>query len=104
MFQQENRTNWVKDGALTMASGIFYGATSTLTGHPMDTIKTKMQAQKSHMALNTAKGPGYLETVNKIWMKEGLIGFYRGCIPPLFGSVFFRGLQFSVYEAFQTGQ
>ena len=52
--------------------------------------------------MSSAKGPGYLETVQKIYSTDGAIGFYRGCFPPLVGSVIFRSLQFSVYEAFQT--
>ena len=34
--------------------------------------------------------------------KEGPIGFYRGCIPPFFGSVIYRSVQFAVFEAFYT--
>ena len=30
------------------------------------------------------------------------MGFYRGAIPPFFGSVLYRSLQFSVYESFFT--
>ena len=35
-------------------------------------------------------------------MQEGPIGFYRGCVPPFFGSVLYRSVQFSVFEAFYT--
>ena len=30
------------------------------------------------------------------------MGYYRGCVPPLFGSVIYRSVQFSVYEAIYT--
>ena len=91
MFK-ENRTSWYKDGAITLFCGVFYGVTSTLTGHPLDTVKTKMQAQKSHMALSSAKGPGVVDTIKKIYVSEGPFGFYRGRIPPMIGGAFFRGL------------
>ena len=42
---------------------------------------------------------GYLASVKKVWQAEGATGFYRGWIPPFFGSVIFRSLQFTVYEA-----
>lgn len=37
-------TVWYKEGLLTLLSGTTYGMASILVGHPMDTVKTKMQA------------------------------------------------------------
>ena len=54
------------------------------------------------MSLKGVKGPGVVDTIKRIWTHEGAIGFYRGCWPPLFGSVIYRGIQFSAYEAFFT--
>ena len=99
---QDKRTVWYKDGAISLAAGMFFGAANTMTGHPLDTVKTKMQAQKGHMKLDRIKGPGVVDTIKRIWTNEGAIGFYRGCWPPLFGSVLYRGIQFSVYEGFFT--
>jgi len=31
-----------------------------------------------------------INTIKKVYAKEGPIGFYRGCVPPFFGSVIFR--------------
>jgi len=45
---------------------------------------------------------GYLSTIKNVYGVEGPIGFYRGCIPPFFGSVIYRSTQFSVFEAFYT--
>jgi len=45
---------------------------------------------------------GYFESIKNVYLKEGPIGFYRGCIPPFFGSVIFRSTQFSVFEAVYT--
>jgi len=67
-------------------------------GHPFDTIKTKMQAQAEHF---DSKGT-YLQTVKNVYLKEGPIGFYRGCIPPFLGSIIYRSLQFSVFELMYT--
>ena len=82
---------------------MFYGATNTISGHPLVTVKTRMQVQKGHMATDGQKGPGYIETVRKIAAAEGPVGFYRGCVPPLLGSLLYRSIQFSVYEGFYTG-
>ena len=70
-------------------------------GHPFDTIKTKMQAQTEHIGSKTSK-IGYIETVKNVAYKEGPLGFYRGCVPPFFGSVIYRSVQFAVFEAFYT--
>ena len=98
MTHNHERTHWIKEGLFAMLSGITYGATNTIVGHPFDTVKTKMQAQadvfKSHN--------GYIKTITEVYQKEGPIGFYRGCVPQFFGSIFYRSLQFSVFEMFFT--
>ena len=45
---------------------------------------------------------GYIETIRNVYRVEGPIGFYRGWIPPFFGSVIYRSTQFSVFEAVYT--
>lgn len=44
------RQEWYKEGGLALLTGMLYGGSNTLVGHPFDTVKTKMQAQDSHMA------------------------------------------------------
>lgn len=39
------------------------------------------------------------KTIAFVFKKEGLKGFYRGSIPPLMGSGFYRSIQFSAFEA-----
>mmetsp|Transcript_20912 Transcript_20912/g.25707 ORF Transcript_20912/g.25707 Transcript_20912/m.25707 type:complete len:100 (+) Transcript_20912:190-489(+) len=45
---------------------------------------------------------GYFDSIRNVYAREGAIGFYRGCVPPFFGSVIFRSTQFSVFEAVYT--
>ena len=45
---------------------------------------------------------GYIDTVKNVMRKEGAIGFYRGWAPPFMGSVVYRSVQFSVFEAAYT--
>ena len=97
----EKRTTWYKEMAITGVSGCLYGGSSTLVGHPFDTIKTKMQAQQGHTAFHQEK-PRYIDTIRKVYQSEGFKGFYKGWIPPFFGSILFRSLQFSIYEGFYT--
>lgn len=94
MSHNFERVDWYIEGLLTLISGTTYGITSILVGHPLDTVKTKMQAQNSFVHDN-----GVIYAIKHLYKSEGLIGFYRGCIPPLIGSTIFRGLQFSIYDS-----
>lgn len=95
MTHTEKRTTWYKETFFSLVTGFLYGATNTIVGHPFDTIKTKMQAQTDFFSPNQS----YTSIVKQVYLKDGPIGFYRGCVPPLFGSIIFRSLQFSAFEA-----
>ena len=45
---------------------------------------------------------GYIQTIKNVYNKEGPVGFYRGWLPPFMGSVVYRSVQFSVFEACYT--
>jgi solute carrier family 25 (mitochondrial carnitine/acylcarnitine transporter), member 20/29 len=76
-----------------LVCGTIYGLTSPLIGHPLDTVKTKMQAQAGYMTGSA------LRTLTDVVRKEGFLALYRGLLPPLVGSSIFRSVQFSVYAA-----
>ena len=42
MSHGEKRTTWWKEGLISVLTGGLFGATNTIVGHPLDTIKTKM--------------------------------------------------------------
>lgn len=98
-MHSNKRQSWYKEGALTTLTGVLYGMSNTIVGHPFDTIKTKMQAQASHMAGESSKGPRYTDCIKKTYYEEGgLRAFYRGWLPPMWGSIMYRSLQFAVFE------
>ena len=74
-------------------SGVSYGITSVLVGHPIDTIKNKMQAQEGYEAKNA------LRSLMKTIQNQGYRGLYRGATPQFIGSMFFRSTQFGMYKA-----
>ena len=51
--------------------GVLYGTTSVMVGHPLDTIKTKMQAQKGF------ESTSMIRTCLKTVRTQGIIGLYR---------------------------
>ena len=92
MTHNEKRASAWREAQLGLFTGSIYGATHTLTGHPLDTVKSKMQIQKE-FAKSTAT-----EVIAKTMKSEGPIGFFRGCLPPLWGSMVYRGVMMSGYE------
>ena len=89
------RSSHVREYGLATGLGALFGATNTLVGHPFDTVKTKMQAQAGFSGSMRA-------TIARIWSTEGLLGFYRGCVPPMWGSAVYRSAQFAVYDLCHT--
>lgn len=98
MSHEQKRSSWEKEFLYAAICGFLYGGTNTVVGHPFDTVKTKMQTQTEHMGLKVS----VRETILNVWRNQGPIGFYRGSIPPFFGSVIYRSTQFSVFELFYT--
>lgn len=96
MTHNEKRTVWWKEGLAAAISGLTYGISNTMVGHPLDTVKTKMQVVPEYKNLSSLQSIKYLNTT------EGKVGFYRGLVPPLIGSSIFRALQFASFEAFYT--
>ncbi len=47
MSHNHERSDWKTEALLSLISGVIYGGTNTIVGHPFDTMKTKMQAQSN---------------------------------------------------------
>jgi solute carrier family 25 carnitine/acylcarnitine transporter 20/29 len=86
----------LEESIASFLCGMLFGATTVIVGHPLDTIKTKLQADPAYKNLST-----YRATLN-IARQGGIQGFYKGFIPPLIGSTFFRSIQFASYGAVVT--
>jgi len=82
----------MREGLLALFTGSIYGGVHTVTGHPLDTVKSRMQLDPQMGKLGT------LETMMALWREEGIRSFFRGCIPPLWGSMVYRGIMLSGYE------
>ncbi len=96
MAHSEARSNPLREAQLALFTGGIYGATHTISGHPLDTIKTRMQIDANF------RGLGTVATTRKILSDFGMIGFFRGCIPPMWGSTVYRSIMMSINEASYT--
>ena len=83
--------------AVDILAGFCSGINVTLVGHPLETIKVRLQTQPSppnHMY------DGVLDCVRKTIKWEGPMGLYKGVGAPLGGQLFFRSLLFGVYAKY----
>ncbi len=94
MSHAEKRSSVTREALLALFTGSIYGVAHTLTGHPLDTIKSKMQIQSGYTN-GTA-----VSVARKIVQTEGIRGFFRGVIPPLYGSAIYRFLSLLIVIIF----
>eukprot|EP01041_Mallomonas_annulata_P002206 gene2207-4293_t len=64
----------------------------TLSGHPFDTTKTRLQTSPPKFYAGT------IDCVKKTLKWEGLGGFYKGIWSPLAGQMFFRAASFATFH------
>jgi solute carrier family 25 (mitochondrial carnitine/acylcarnitine transporter), member 20/29 len=82
----------LEESILGLIGGALFGLVSPVVGHPLDTIKTKMQADSAHLHST------FSDTVKSVYRSQGVLGFYRGFLPPLLGSIAYRGVLFGAYS------
>ena len=92
MTHNEKRSNPYKEAQLALFTGGLFGAAHTVSGHPLDTIKSRMQINTNYLKLNT------FQTAGKILKDDGIRCFFRGMVPPLWGSTVYRAVMLSAYE------
>lgn len=66
-------------------SGGFGGVCTVLAGHPLDTIKVRLQTMPVPVGNEAPLYAGTLDCAKKTLAKEGLRGFYKGMAAPLCG-------------------
>ncbi|KAM5298250.1 solute carrier family 25 member 48 [Ctenodactylus gundi] len=72
------------------AAGWIGGAASVIVGHPLDTVKTRMQA-----------GTGYgstLSCIHMVYRKESVFGFFKGMSFPLASVAVYNSVVFGVFS------
>ena len=70
--------------------GTFAGVLLTLSGHPFDSIKVRMQTSLPPIGLK--------KWIKTIIQKEGFLSFYRGLTPPLSTVPFVNAIVMTSYE------
>ena len=73
-----------------LVCGSFAGLIVCLTGHPLDSIKVRMQFSKTKVSFG--------EITRQFYKREGMMGFYKGMGPPLVTVPLINSIVFSSYE------
>ena len=79
--------------ARDVAAGTAGGIAVTLTGHPFDTLKVRLQTQSATKPIYS----GVVDCLVKTVRWEGVGGLYKGVASPLVGQMFFRATLFTAY-------
>lgn len=82
-------------GSKEAVAGACAGVCGTLLGFPLDTIKTRMQA--NHRLAES----GIVRTFRDITRTEGTVGLYRGVLPPLTSLTILNTINFASYAKFK---
>ena len=78
----------LKDNLVDLASGTVGGLVSTVVGHPLDTVRVRLQAGNSLGMVG-----GFRQTL----ATEGMKGLYKGVMSPITGAMFHNAVLFFVY-------
>nr|XP_005999816.1 PREDICTED: solute carrier family 25 member 48 isoform X2 [Latimeria chalumnae] len=74
-------------------AGWIGGAASVVVGHPLDTVKTRLQVAKGYRST--------FHCVQTIYRYENVTGFFKGMSFPLFSIAFYNSLVFGVFNSTQ---
>jgi len=78
-------------GPKDVCAGTFAGLVGTVIGHPLDTIKVRLQTQY------TGQYTGMVDCFIKITKTEGFLALYRGMTAPIVSLTILNSLSFGVY-------
>lgn len=73
-----------------LLSGFIAGSCGIYTGHPLDTVKVRMQLSKT--------GISATESIKHIIAKDGFSGFFKGVVSPVLGTAPMVAVLFSVND------
>ena len=74
----------------------FVTSCSMLIAYPLDTIRRRLMLQAGRSRMDVQYFGGW-DCVVKIWTKEGISGFYKGCLPNIF-KIFGSCLLLIIYD------
>lgn len=83
---------------LSLFPGAVQGSVQVMLGHPLDTVKTRLQTTTTE---RLARQNRTFSVMKNIVKDEGALALYRGVTPPLLLTASKRSLQFALWEKLQ---
>ena len=92
-MEENTVTSKTRRIVIDFTAGFISGAISTYIGHPLDTLKVRMQVSRVHMSVG--------KTLRRMIKNEGISGLYKGVVSPILGyapinAVLFAGNDFGL--------
>jgi solute carrier family 25 carnitine/acylcarnitine transporter 20/29 len=88
---QRLRMEWI-DIVKDLYAGTIGGVAGIIAGHPLDTIKVRLQTE-----CHRSKRSTILESFRSISQTEGFRGFYKGLLSPIISNAPINAIVFAVY-------
>ena len=91
----------------TLYSLFFFVRVATTATYPLQVIKSRLQQRSQTVELSASGGieiverryAGVTDCAKRIWMREGVSGFFKGCIPNAIRVAPSAAITFVVYES-----
>jgi len=88
--------------ANTMTSGIIAGMVATAITHPLEIVRTAVQAEPSNS--KRYQNQGVVQIMTHLWNQEGMKGFARGLAPRLIKKPLANAMAFTLFESFSNNK
>lgn len=96
MSATTNKDNALMVGLKDIFAGSLGGVAQVLSGHPLDTVKVRLQTQTSLIYKGT------IDCLSKTIKEEGFAGLYKGVQSPLVGLAVMNSVMFLAYGQAKT--
>ncbi|KAF7635087.1 hypothetical protein Mgra_00005529 [Meloidogyne graminicola] len=84
----------IKEGGRQLVAGGTAGMIEVCLMHPLDLVKTRLQIGGGHYK-------GLFDCFGQIIKKEGVLGFYKGILPPILAETPKRATKFATFEQYK---
>ncbi|XP_040267924.1 mitochondrial 2-oxodicarboxylate carrier [Bufo bufo] len=93
------RVSFWKEASQQVLAGGSAGLVEICLMHPLDVVKTRFQIQRNTYDPSNYKSLG--DCFKRIYRSEGLLGFYKGILPPILAETPKRAVKFFTFEQYK---
>ncbi|XP_059812624.1 mitochondrial 2-oxodicarboxylate carrier [Hypanus sabinus] len=91
--------NFLREASHQTVAGGSAGLVEICLMHPLDVVKTRFQIQRGKGDANSYKSLGHC--FKTIFQQEGILGFYKGILPPILVETPKRAVKFLTFEQYK---